>query len=372
VLPCRRLGGSEIEVSRIALGSWRTFERMPRADAERLLAYALERGIDFLDDARYDDETGKAPIPTGYSEVLFGELLRAVGADPAALTISNKLWWEFWPGQDAIGEVEASLQRMGLDRLGLLYSSTLPAEVPVPVAVEQIAAVLATGRVGAWAVVNWSAADLAAATVEASRVAIPPPCAAQLPYSLARADWVEDPAMDGALAAAGAALIPSAALAGGALSGKYAAGGAGRISDELGDPRRAAALQLGAGLRRPAAALGTSPATLAIAFTLLHPRTAATLIGATSPAQIDAAIDAVGLAERLTSDDVAELRSLAGLGLSAGASHPGNPCCERRRPRHISTILAHDGDHAAHAPSARRAAQEGDRRPGSRGRRLRH
>jgi aryl-alcohol dehydrogenase-like predicted oxidoreductase len=92
----------------------------------------------------------------------------------------------------------------------------------VPVAVEQIAAALATGQVGAWAVVNWSAADLAAATLEAERAAIPPPCAAQLPYSLARTGWVEDPAMDDALAAAGASLIPSAALAGGALSGKYA------------------------------------------------------------------------------------------------------------------------------------------------------
>ena len=71
---------------------------------------------------------------------------------------------------------------------------------------------------------------------------------------------------------------------------------AGRLSAELDDPRRAAALQLGAALRRPAAALGTTPATLAIAFTLLHPRTAATLIGATTPAQLDAAIDAVELA----------------------------------------------------------------------------
>ena len=309
--PRRRLGRSEIEVSPIALGSWRTFERMPRADGERLLAHALERGIDFLDDARYDDETGTAPIRTGYSEVLFGELLRTVGADPAALTISNKLWWEFWPGQDAIGEVEASLERMGLDRLGLLYSSTLPAEVPVPVAVEQIAAVLATGRVGAWAVVNWSAADLAAATAEAERAAIPLPCAAQLPYSLAATDWVEESAMDEALAAAGASLIPSAVLAGGALSGKYAAGDSGRLSDELRDPRRAAALRLGAALRSPADALGTTPATLAIAFTLLHPRTAATLIGATAPAQIDAALDAVDLADRLTPDDVAQLRDLA-------------------------------------------------------------
>jgi L-glyceraldehyde 3-phosphate reductase len=93
------LGESGVEVSRIALGSWRTFERMDRKDAERLLAYALAHGIDFLDDARYDDETGSAPMATGYSEVLFGELFRAVGGDPRTLSVSNKLWWQFWPSR---------------------------------------------------------------------------------------------------------------------------------------------------------------------------------------------------------------------------------------------------------------------------------
>jgi hypothetical protein len=29
---------------------------------------AREAGITFLDDARYNDETGEAPIPTGWSE----------------------------------------------------------------------------------------------------------------------------------------------------------------------------------------------------------------------------------------------------------------------------------------------------------------
>jgi aryl-alcohol dehydrogenase-like predicted oxidoreductase len=48
----RRLGSSSLEVSRIALGSWRTFERMDRPDAERVLDHALRAGIDFLDDAR--------------------------------------------------------------------------------------------------------------------------------------------------------------------------------------------------------------------------------------------------------------------------------------------------------------------------------
>ncbi len=310
-VPHRRLGASTLEVSQIALGSWRTFERMERADAERVLAHALRRGIDFLDDARYDDESGQAPLATGYSEVLFGELFRAVAADRDTVTVSNKLWWEFWPEQDAVTELEGSLERMGFDRLDLLYSSTLPDAVSVGVAVEQIAAVLATGRVTAWGVVNWSAEAIAQAAAEAVRHGIPQPCAAQLPYSLARLDWVEDPAMDAALEATGASLIPSAALAGGALTGKYAEGVSGRLTAELADGRRVRELALGAALRSPARRLQTTPATLAIAFTLRHPRAASTLIGATAPAQIDAALGAVTLAERLGPDELAALRALA-------------------------------------------------------------
>jgi L-glyceraldehyde 3-phosphate reductase len=305
------LGSSGIQVSQIALGSWRTFERMDRRDAERLLAYALAQGIDLLDDARYDDETGSAPLASGYSEVLFGELLRAVGADLQTVSVSNKLWWEFWPVQTAVAELEASLERMGLEHLALLYSSTLPDDVPVPVAVEQMAEVLDTGRVDAWGVVNWSAEALAGAGREARALGLAQPCAVQLPYSLARTEWVHDPAMERSLADTGASLIPSAVLAGGALSGKYAEGHTGRLSAEADSPARQRALALGTALREPARRLGVAPATLAIAFTLRHPRTAATLIGATRPEQIDEALAAVDLAEQLSQADMQQLRELA-------------------------------------------------------------
>jgi aryl-alcohol dehydrogenase-like predicted oxidoreductase len=306
-----KLGTSPITVSPIALGSWRTFERMERGDAERVLGYALQAGIDFLDDARYDDETGSAPLASGYSEVLFGELFRAVGGSLDAVTVSNKLWWEFWPRQTAVAELEESLERMGFERLGLLYSSTLPDDLPVEVAVGQIAEVLATGRVDAWGVVNWSADALAAAGREASALGLAQPCAAQLPYSLARTEWVEDPAMERALSDTGASLIPSAVLAGGALSGKYAEGQTGRLSGEPDSPARERAFAVGAALRAPARRLGVSPATLAIAFTLRHPRTAATLIGATRPEQIDEALAAVALAGQMSEANARQLRDLA-------------------------------------------------------------
>ena len=63
----------------MSLGSWRTYERIPREQGLDVMRAARDAGITFLDDARYNDETGTAPIPTGYSEVVFGELFRAAG-----------------------------------------------------------------------------------------------------------------------------------------------------------------------------------------------------------------------------------------------------------------------------------------------------
>jgi len=292
---------------------------MPRQAAEAVLAYAREQGIDFLDDARYDDESGTAPLRSGFSEVLFGELFRAVGWPRHEAIVSNKLWWEFWPRQTAVQELEDSLERMGFDHLYLLYSSTLPDDVPVQTAVEEIAATLSTGRVRAWGVVNWSADALYDGVREAARLGIPPPCAAQLPYSLVHTGWVEAPAMADALDAAETSLVPSASLAGGALTGKYAAAGApGRLVAELDDPRLRSGLRAGAALGPLAERLHATPATLAVAFTLCHRRTASTLIGATSSRQLDEAIAAVALAQRLTQSDLGDLRALA-----AGAAQSG-------------------------------------------------
>lgn len=82
---------------------------------------ARECGVTFLDDARYKDETGTAPIPTGYSEGVFGELFRAAGWKRDEVAVANKPWWEFWPEQSAEAEVDASLARMGFDYIDVVY-----------------------------------------------------------------------------------------------------------------------------------------------------------------------------------------------------------------------------------------------------------
>ena len=290
----------------------RTYEQMVRTDAQAVLAHALARGITFFDDARYNAATDDAPLKSGWSEVLFGELFRAVEAPRDRVAVANKLWWEFWPAQDAVAELRGSLDRMGFERLDLLYSATLPETVSVAVCVQQISRVLDTGLVGAWGICNWSAEELALAAAECDRAGIPAPCAAQLPYSVGRTGWVDSTAMDDALEACGASLVPSHALAGGVLSGKYSGGAAaGRMSEaELASDRYQDALRVAAALGPIAQRAETTPAALAIAFTLAHPRTATTLVGATSPAQLDELLDAVQLASRLTAADLDELRAL--------------------------------------------------------------
>src|SRR5262249_4492076 len=91
----RRLGSSGIEVSALSLGSWRTYERLPAQTGIAIMRAAHDEGITFFDDARYNDETGAAPIPTGYSEVVFGKLFRGSGLRRDEVVVANKLWWEF-------------------------------------------------------------------------------------------------------------------------------------------------------------------------------------------------------------------------------------------------------------------------------------
>jgi aryl-alcohol dehydrogenase-like predicted oxidoreductase len=131
----------------LALGSWRTYEHLNREEGVEIMRAAREHGLDFLDDARYDDETGEAPIPTGHSEMVFGELFRAAGWKRDEVVVANKLWWEFWPKQSAAEEVDASLGRMGFDYLDLVYAWATKDGPAVEEVVSSVGGLIASGKV---------------------------------------------------------------------------------------------------------------------------------------------------------------------------------------------------------------------------------
>jgi L-glyceraldehyde 3-phosphate reductase len=308
-LPHRPLGGSGIEVSVFSLGSWQTYERLSRADGVAVLHAARECGIDFLEVARYNDQTGQAPIPTGYSEVVFGEMFRRSGWPRDEVTIANKLWWEFWPQQTAREELEASLQRTGLDHFDFVYSDPPPAELALEEVVGAVGEIVADGTVRAWAIVNWPAERIAEAGRIAREHGLPPPCAAQLPYNVVSRAWTEGPEMVEALRACDARVVASFVLAGGALTGKYAdAAAAGRLSGDLGAPRTQAALAAVEPLRALAGEVGVTPAVLAVAFALANESVASVLFGATRPEQVRENVRAAEV--ELSLAQVAQLRAI--------------------------------------------------------------
>jgi aryl-alcohol dehydrogenase-like predicted oxidoreductase len=307
-LPMNPLGTSGIEVSALSLGSWRTFERIPRPQARAVLEAARAAGITFLDDARYNDETGNAPLASGYSEVLFGELLRETGWARDEVVIANKLWWEFWPDQRAQEELEGSLDRTGLDYFDLEYALPPPPGLEIDDLVRELGGLIESEKLRAWGVANWTPAQVEAAARSAERQGVPSPCVVQLRYSLVNRSAVEDPHMLAALDVAGASVVASASLHYGALSGKYASGcTTGRIAHEVQDqsygPARSAAVELEA----LGARLGAAPATLACAFALSHGAVASVLFGATRPEQVVENVAAAALLERLDASDLAAL-----------------------------------------------------------------
>jgi L-glyceraldehyde 3-phosphate reductase len=124
---------------------------------------------------------------------------------------------------------------------------------------------------------------------------------------------VEGEEMVRALQRTGASVVASSrrrALAGGALTGKYAHGGSGRLSGanerhllgEIAHPAdRLASL---------ARAWRTSAADLAIALTLPKSRVGSVLFGSTTPQQVHENCAAIDVVARLTDDQLAQLGSI--------------------------------------------------------------
>jgi aryl-alcohol dehydrogenase-like predicted oxidoreductase len=200
---------------------------------------------------------------------------------------------------------------MGFDHVDVIYANPPPEGLGIPDMVAAVGGLLDAGKARGWAMVNWPAGPCGEAVAAAAGLGVAPPCAVQLPYSLVRRSWVEDPEMTQALHAAGAGVVASFCLEGGVLSGKYLAGATtGRAAATLDDPRAAAAVAAAPDLTTLAAALGTTAATLALAFPFTNTDVTSVLFGATSPEQVRANCAAAGLLDQLSAGDIDRLRQI--------------------------------------------------------------
>lgn len=273
---------------------------------------ARDAGINFLDDARYDDETGAAPIPTGYSEVVFGELFRAAGWVREEVVVANKLWWEHWPREDAVTELDGSLGRMGLDYVDLIYAIHPPASLSVRVVVEQVAGLIESGRARAWGTGMWTAARHHEARDVCQELGAPAPVAAQMATSLVDHDGPDDSEMRRAFERGPIGLVASYVLAGGTLTGKYLQGASGRAdADE--SPVIARGKAVASAVIDLARAWDVPPSHVAFAYAFLHPNLASVVFGASSADQLRENASAYATFRHLDAGQLAAVAAVAAL-----------------------------------------------------------
>ncbi len=308
----RLLGHSGIAVSELSLGSWMTYETMPEQEARAVIEAGLSAGITFLDDARYTDRTGTLPLKTGYSEVLFGRLLRDIGCRREDLVIANKLWFEFYPNESLEAELDGSLSRLQMDYLDIEYCAKPPASVSMATLVSELDRIIATGKLRAWGVLNWSAAMIEEAVAVARANGWRLPTAAQLAYSAISRSPVEDAPMVHVCNDAGIGIVASYSLHGGLLSGKYRGSDAssGRLASELTDPRLLPLLPKVEPFVGLASRVGCTPAQLAVAYCLENRQVSSLLFGTRSVKQVNENVGALAVAPRLTAEVMSALKAL--------------------------------------------------------------
>ncbi len=271
---------------------------------------ARRAGINFLDDARYDDETGEAPMRTGYSEVVFGELFRAAGWERDGVVVANKLWWEHWPDEDAAAELDGSLGRMGLDHVDVIYAIRPPDRLSVRTVVEQVGGLIASGRARYWGTGMWSAAQHHEALDVCDELGVTRPACAQMATSLVDHAAPDDPEMRRAFERGPIGLVASYVLAGGTLTGKYGRGAGGRASGDD-TPVIAAGKRLAGRVVELAEAWGVPPAHLAFAYAFDHPNLCSVVFGASTADQLEENVAAWETYQGLSSDQRDAIAELA-------------------------------------------------------------
>jgi aryl-alcohol dehydrogenase-like predicted oxidoreductase len=317
VVTKRAIGNSGMSVAPLALGGnvfdWTADE----ATSFAILDKFVDAGGTMIDTA----DVYSAWVPGhkgGESERLIGRWLKRDPAKRDTVVIATKVG--FLDGEMVDGEYvaalnpkvvmnacEASLGRLGVDRIDLYYQHRDNEKVPLADSLGAFDALAKAGKIRAIGLSNFIAPRINEAMRVASECGLMAPSALQPWYNMVERDKFEGELRDAAVAA-GLAVFPYYSLANGFLTGKY------RDRDDLDkSPRgqRSVAYLEGRGQRvleamdEVAAETGAALASIALAWTMAQPAITAPIASATSVKQLDELLAALTL--ELTAEQIARL-----------------------------------------------------------------
>jgi L-glyceraldehyde 3-phosphate reductase len=299
-MPYRRVGRSGLRLPAVSLGLWQNFGTDRPLETQReIIRRAFDLGV-----THFDLANNYGP-PYGSAEENFGRILATdLRGYRDELVVSTKAGWDMWPGpygewgsrKYLLASLDQSLRRMGLEYVDIFYSHRFDPDTPLEETLGALDAAVRQGKALYVGISSYSAER----TREAARIlrALGTPLLIHQPsYSLLNR-WIEDGLLE-VLGAEGVGGIVFSPLAQGVLTDRYLHGipdgsrasRAGSLSaDMLSDEN----LEKVRALNRIAERRGQSLAQMAIAWTLRDPRVTSALVGASSLAQLEANLAAVG------------------------------------------------------------------------------
>lgn len=300
----RTLGASELSVSRVCLGTMTFGTPVPPDLAVDLILGAAQLGVNFIDTANmYEGYARVAGSSGGVAEEIVGEAITGrrdqfVVATKLGMKVGETEVDEFTSPAAIRTQLDRSLRRLGTDYVDLYYLHKPDPHTPDADIVAALGAELAGGRIRAWGVSNYGAAELAGLVAAADELGVARPAACQPRLNLL--DTAALAELVPYCAGAGISVVPYQGLAGGLLTGKYRrgesapAGTRGRekpdwvapIDEEL----QAKLDQIAA----EAARAGLPMASWALRWLAEQPGVDSVLVGATRLSQVEAAIAALG------------------------------------------------------------------------------
>ncbi|MFD3451785.1 L-glyceraldehyde 3-phosphate reductase [Streptomyces sp. NPDC058691] len=313
----RRSGRSGLKLPAISLGLWHNFGDDRTLDSQRaILRRAFDLGVTHFDLANnYGPPYGSAESNFG---TIFAQDFRPYRDE---LVISTKAGYDMWPGpygewgsrKYLLASLDQSLDRMGLDYVDIFYSHRYDPETPLEETMGALASAVRQGKALYVGISSYGPQRTREAAGLLREMGVPA-LIHQPSYSMINR-WVEDEGLLDVLEEEGMGCIPFVPLAQGLLTDKYLNGipeGSRAAQGKSLDPTLITdeVVRRLRGLNDIAARRGQSLAQLALSWVLRDPRITSALIGASSVAQLEANVAAVG-APAVTAAELAEIDTFA-------------------------------------------------------------
>jgi aryl-alcohol dehydrogenase-like predicted oxidoreductase len=287
----RLLGRTGVRVSRLCFGTMSFGGDADEKESARMYKACREAGINFFDCAD--------AYNAGRSESILGGFMRGHRDD---LVITTKAFTPMGPDLNARGgsrrhvsrAVEASLKRLGTDRVDVLFLHQYDRLTPLEESVRALEDLVRAGKVLYPGLSNHAAWQTQLVLGVQERLGWARLQAIQPMYNLVkRQAEVEILPM---AAANGVAVTPYSPAGGGLLSGKYAEKGSGRLTtNKMYEARYAEPWmhEVAAKFSGFCKQKNLHPVSVAVAWVASHPAVTAPIIGARSLEQLQASLDSV-------------------------------------------------------------------------------